>query len=67
VCVHVGMCACACVCAHSCVCMCVRAHVKELKVPFQLVFFLPKRGPASQAVCPPWRPYGLLGGFPVHA
>ena len=42
-----------CVRAHT---WCVHAHVKGLKTPFLLVSFLPKRGPASQAVCPPWGP-----------
>jgi hypothetical protein len=60
-CLH-ALCTCACVCVCVCVgtrtCVragtyvCVHVHVKELKAPFLLVSFLPKRGPASQAVCP---------------
>jgi hypothetical protein len=52
-CVHAYVCACGYVFAHR---WCVHAHVKELKTPFLLVSFLPKRGPAPQAVCPPWGP-----------
>jgi len=45
-----------------------------LKTPFLLVSFLPKRGPASQAVCPPWGLFVPLEGrlgmlsrpVPVH-
>jgi hypothetical protein len=47
-CVCVFVCVCANVCAFGYVC--VHAHVKGLKAPFLLVSFLPKRGPASQAV-----------------
>jgi len=59
-CVLVRVCLCARTCVHARTCVfacgyvCVRAHVKGLKAPFLLVSFLPKRGPASQAVCPPW-------------
>jgi len=56
--VRVHVCARVRVCAYvrACGYVCVHVHVKGLKTPFLLVSFLPKRGPASQAVCPPWGP-----------
>jgi hypothetical protein len=56
---YVRVCLRACVRAGSCLrahTLCVHAHVKGLKAPFLLVLFLPKRGSASQAICPPWGP-----------
>ena len=69
--VHAYVCACVmylcvCMCVRTCVrastrvrarTWCVHAHVKGLKMPFLLVSFLPKREPASYAVCTPCMPW----------
>ena len=57
--VRAYVCVRACVREGTCVCArtwCVHAHLKGLMTPFLLVSFLSKRGPASQASCPPWGP-----------
>jgi len=70
VCARVYVLVCVYLCVHVCVCarayVRVRAHVKGLKAPFLLVFFLlvsfiPKRGPASLLLMLK----ASLGGLPV--
>ena len=63
VCVRVRVCVRVCirVCEQVCVLACACEGIEELKTPFLLVSFLPKRGPASKLFVPL---RGGLGGFP---